>query len=81
MPAPFSLRLGAAKSSKQLVLEYDPTLLPDGQSQCLRCASALSKTYGKEPAGAAFHQLALRQAGLISEEPYSWYTETLHCMT
>ena len=52
-------------STRRLLLKHDVSLLPDGESQYLRSLTALSKSYGKEPAGSVFHHYALLQAGLI----------------
>lgn len=53
------------KSGRVALLEYDTSLLPDGEPQCLRPCAALVKSCNKEAAGAAFHHRALIQAGIL----------------
>eukprot|EP00210_Caulerpa_lentillifera_P003003 g2867.t1 len=58
-------------SSLPLFLEYDVSLVPNDGWIVFRKLTPLTKSYLKDAAGSAFHQLALRQLGLISESEES----------
>lgn len=53
-------------TSTRLRLAYDVSLVPEDGWVVTRRLTALAKSYDKDAAGAAFHHLALRQLGLIS---------------
>ena len=46
------------------LLTWDAALVPEGGAAVYRQATALSRTYGKDPAGHIFQLVALKQAGL-----------------
>lgn len=49
-----------------LLLEYDPSLVPEGGCQIMGCLAGLVKAEKKDAAGHSFHHFALLQKGLIS---------------
>lgn len=50
--------------SRMLFLSYDERLVPEGGVLLAASVATLTKSHTKDPAGHAFHELALKQAGL-----------------
>ena len=61
------------------LLAYDAALVPEGGSVVCRPATALARSYWKDPAGHLFHLVALKQSGLFGEAAAAAVARLLAC--
>eukprot|EP00873_Tetraselmis_striata_P025820 jgi/Tetstr1/446084/TSEL_033685.t1 len=59
---------GGAMAVTTLFLEYDASAVPAGGAEVVASPGGLVKAVGKDAAGHAFHDYALRQAGLLVDK-------------
>ena len=57
--------------TNMLCITWDPAAVPEGGFLVVSSPAAFAKAVGKEPAGAPFHDYAMRQAGLIGTPTFT----------
>lgn len=57
--------------ANMLCITWDPAAVPEGGFLVVSSPAAFAKAVGKEPAGAPFHDYAMRQAGLIGTPTFT----------